>query len=133
MRRHIRELEALWDAYEQVARRHRLSPRTVSALVDAARAWRLRRSLYVTITKATGDEDISDAVATSDLAAIVRAGLLNPVGEKRGRYYAPTEELTNPWQRIRTRRPPADADDSYEITQVGFAGLGRVAPLTRTP
>ena len=70
-----------------------------------ARGWRLRRSLYVTTTKATAGEDISDAVATNDLAAMTRAGLLHPVGEKRGRYYAPTEELTNPWQRIRSRRP----------------------------
>ena len=65
--RRIRELEALWDGCEQITRRHRLSPRTVGALVDAARGWRLRRSLYVSITKATAGEDISDAVATSDL------------------------------------------------------------------
>lgn len=82
--RRIRELEALWDACEQIARRHRLAPRTVGALVDAARGWRLRRSLYMAITKATAGETISDAAATSDPAAIVRAGLLNPVGEKRG-------------------------------------------------
>ena len=71
--RRIRELEALWDACEQLARRHRPAPRTVGALVDAARGWRLRRSLYVAITKATADEAISDAAATSNLAAMVRA------------------------------------------------------------
>ena len=80
----IRELEALWDACEQVARRHRLAPRIVGALVDAARGWRLRRSLYVAIIKATAGEAIGDAVATSDLAAMERAGLPNPVGGKRG-------------------------------------------------
>ena len=105
MLRRIRELEALWDACEQITRRHRLAFRTVGALVDAARGWRLRRSLYVAITKATAGEDISDAVATSDLAAMVRAGLLHPVGQKRGRSYAPTEELTNLRQGIRSRRP----------------------------
>ena len=119
MLRRIIELEALWDACEQLARRHRLAPRTVGALVDAARGWRLRRSLYVAITKATAGEAISDAVATSDLAAMVRAGLLNPVGEKRGRFYAPTKELTNPWQGIRSQRPPADGDDPYEIGRAG--------------
>ena len=94
--RRIRELEALWDACEQIARRHRLSPRAVGALVDAARGWRLRRSLYVTVTKATAGEDISDAVATRDLAAMVRAGLLHPVGEKRGRYYSPHRRTDEP-------------------------------------
>ena len=119
--RRIRELEALWDACEQITRRHRLAPRTVGALVDAARGWRLRRSLYVTITKATADEEISDAVATSDLAAMVRAGLLKPVGEKRGRYYVPTDELTNLCQGTRSRRPTAGADDPYEIARAGIA------------
>ncbi len=127
--RRIRELEALWDACEQIAQRHRLPPRAVGALVDAARGWRLRRSLYVTITKATAGEDISGAVATSDLAAMVRARLLHPVGEKRGRYYAPTEELTNPQQRIRSRRPPADADDPYETARGGFSAEQRLPGL----
>lgn len=129
MLRRIEELEELWDACEQIARRHRLSPRAVGALVDAARGWRLRRSLYVSTTKATAGEDISDAVATSDLAAMVRAGLLNPVGEKRGRYYAPTEELTNPWEGIRSQRPPADADDPYEIVRGGFPAEQRLPGL----
>ncbi len=127
--RRIRELEALWDACEQIAQRHRLAPRTVGALVDAARGWRLRRSLYVTITKATAGEAISDAVATSDLAAMVRAGLLNPVGEKRGRFYAPTEELTYPWQGIRSGRPPVDAEDPYEIARAGVPAEPRLPGL----
>ena len=127
--RRIRELEALWDACEQITRRHRLASRTVGALVDAARGWRLRRSLYVSITKATAGEDISDAVATSDLAAMVRAGLLHPVGQKRGRYYAPTEELTNLRQGIRSRRPPAGADDPYEIARAGFSAEPRLPGL----
>jgi len=124
--RRIRELEALWDTCEQIAQRHRLSPRAVGALVDAARGWRLRRSLYVTTTKATAGEDISDAVATNDLAAMTRAGLLNPVGEKRGRYYAPTEELTNPWQRIRSRRP-IRRDSSASWRRISCAKSGSAA------
>ena len=127
--RRIRELEALWDACEQITRRHRLASRTVGALVDAARGWRLRRSLYVSITKATAGEDISDAVATSDLAAMVRAGLLHPVGQKRGRSYAPTEELTNLRQGIRSRRRPAGADDPYEIARAGPSAEPRLPGL----
>ena len=127
--RRITELEALWDACEQIARRHRLAPRTVGALVDAARGWRLRRSLYVSITKATASEDISDAVATSDLAAMVRAGLLRPVGEKRGRFYVPTAELMDLWQGIRSRRPPAGPDDPYEIARAGFPAEPRLPGL----
>ena len=127
--RRIREIEALWDACEQIARRHRLAPRTVGAVVDAARGWHLRRSLYVSITKATAGEEISDSVATSDLAAMVRAGLLHPVGEKRGRFYQPSAELTALRQGIRRQRPPADADDPYQIARPGSPAEPRLPGL----
>ena len=81
LRRRIRELEALWDRCEQLATRHRLPGRTVAALVDAAQGWRLRRSLYLTITEASIGEKVSPAVATRDLTAMARAGLLHPRGE----------------------------------------------------
>ena len=127
--RRITELEALWDACEQVARHHRLAPRTVGALVDASRGWRLRRSLYVSIIKATAGDDISDAVATSDLAALVSAGLLRPVGEKRGRYYDPTAALRDLWQGIHDRRRPPDADDPYKLAHAGALAEPRLPGL----
>ena len=88
MLRRIRELEALWDACEQITRQHRLAFRTVGALVDAARGWRLRRSLYVSITKATAGEDISDAVATSDWRRWYEPGCCTLSGRSEG---APTD------------------------------------------
>ena len=115
LRRRIRELEALWDRCEQLATRHRLSGRTVAALVDAAQGWRLRRSLYLTITEASIGEKVSPAVATRDLTAMARAGLLHPRGERRGRYYVGTPLLRMVWQEIRKARPPRGYDDPYQL------------------
>ncbi len=122
--RRIEETEALWDRCDQLARRHRLPDRTVGALCDAARGWRLRRSLYIKTVKSSAGEEITDATATRDLSAMAKAGLLDPVGEKRGRYYQPTPELTQAWRAIREGRQSRPTDDPYQLVQPQLPGLG---------
>jgi len=123
--RRVRETEALWDACEQLTRRHRLPPRTVDALCDAARGRRLRRSLYLSLTVAGSGEPITEATATRNLRALVAAGLLDPQGEKRGRLYGPTPELRQAWLDIRAQRPPRPTDDPYaEAGQRVLPGIG---------
>lgn len=114
--RRIDEAEVLWDRCERLAQQRGLAPRTVAALVDAARGWQLRRSLYVKTVRAASGEEVTDATATRDLAAIARAGLLTPVGEKRGRSYQPTAELTAIWQAIRQDRTQVETTDPYATT-----------------
>jgi Fic family protein len=124
--RRIRETEALWDSCEQLASKERLPDRCVGALCDAARGWRLRRSLYVkTIQSGTG-ETISEQTATRDLAGMAKAGLLAPSGEKRGRQYRATEKLSEAWRRIRAERPSRGEEDPYASfgsTQDSLPGL----------
>ena len=112
--RRIQEAEALWDRCEQAAARHNLHDRVVGAMCDAARGWRLRRSLYVKITVSASGDKVSDAMATRDLAAMAIAGLLNPVGQKRGRYYEPTPALREVWAEIRTSRTTKPIADPYQ-------------------
>ncbi len=122
--RRIRETEELWDRCEQLAGRHRLPPRCVGALCDAARGWRLRRSLYIKVTKSTLGEDLTDATATRDLRALAEAGLVEAQGEKRGRVYVPTKDLRQVWDAIRTRRPEPTDDSPYPTgTQPSPPGL----------
>jgi Fic family protein len=122
--RRIQEAEALWDRCEQAASRHGLPDRVVGAMCDAARGWRLRRSLYVKITRSASGDEISDAMATRDLAAMASAGLLEPVGQKRGRYYEPTAELRDVWAEIRTSRTTRQIADPYEhVRQPKLPGL----------
>jgi Fic family protein len=121
--RRIDETEALWDRCEQLAREHRLPDRCVGALCDASRGWRFRRSLYIkTVLSSTGTS-ITDETATRDLRAMARAGLIDPLGERRGRIYQPSETLRAVWREIRGQRRVRGADDPYEMTQPALPGL----------
>lgn len=123
--RRIEETEALWDRCEQLAHRHKLPNRCTGALCDAARGWRLRRSLYVKTVLSAAGETISDAVGTRDLRAMADAGLLHPVGEKRGRYYRATDELRAAWLGIRGDRSQRGAEDPYALIQPSLPGFER--------
>ncbi|MDQ2729418.1 MAG: Fic family protein [Actinomycetota bacterium] len=111
--RRIRETEALWDRCDQLATTHHLPDRCIGALCDAARGWRLRRSLYVKVILSTSGEEITDATATRDLRAMAEAGLLEPHGEKRARHYTPTPALRRAWDTIRALRPATTIESPY--------------------
>jgi Fic family protein len=100
--RRIHETEALWDRCEQLALAARVPNRCVPILCDAARGWRVRRSLYVKVVRSATGIDVSEVMATRDLRKLVDAGLLEPFGEKRARYYQPTAALRAAWEEIRS-------------------------------
>ncbi len=112
--RRAHETEALWDGCEQLVAARGLPPRSVSALCDAARGRSLRRSLYVTLVQAGTGERISEVVATRDLRALVGAGVLRALGERRGRAYEAGPNLRAVWQAIRSQRRPESGVDPYE-------------------
>ena len=116
LRRRIDRTAALWDRCEQAAARGRLPDRTIDALMHSAQGWPLNRSWYITIVKSTSGDHISEAMATRDLAAMVRAGLIEPVGEKRGRHYLPSESLRALERAIRDMQPARPAIDPYRAS-----------------
>lgn len=126
--RRSEEAEALWDRCDQLARQFRLPDRCVGALCDASRGWRFRRSLYIKTVQSSVGDSISDDTATRDLRALTTAGLLDPVGEKRGRHYQPSDQLREVWASIRNLRPARGEDDPYEVVkgraQPPLPGLG---------
>ena len=113
VRRRIDLFEARWDRCEQIVARSRLPGRVIDALMHSAQGWSLKRSLYMRIVRSATGEEISDAMATRDLAAMAAAGLLEPVGEKRGRHYRPSESLRALEQEIRAMQPARPAIDPY--------------------
>ena len=113
VRRRIDRFEARWDRCEQAAARSRLPDRTIDALMHSAQGWPLSRSRYMSVVRSASGEPISDAMATRDLAAMVAAGLLEPVGEKRGRHYLPSASLQAMEQEIRDSQPARRAMDPY--------------------
>lgn len=82
--RRTREIQKLWDELEVLVKRLRLPERSVAALADAALGYRVRNPTY------RNAASVSEIVAGNDLRALVNAGLLQPEGEKRGRFYLAT-------------------------------------------
>jgi hypothetical protein len=85
--RRSQEAGRLWSELEAEIHRRGLLERMILALHDAAFGYRVRNTIY---RKAA---EVSDAVASRDLAQLVTAGLLVAKGEKRGRFYMAGEWL----------------------------------------
>jgi Fic family protein len=79
--RRIREIQKISDELEDIVRRLGLPERSVLALTDAALGYKVRNPTYRSAS------DVTDTVAGRDLRALAKAGLLEPKGEKRGRFY----------------------------------------------
>ncbi|MFI5382565.1 MAG: Fic family protein [Tepidisphaerales bacterium] len=100
--KNTREQEQIWTALEGLASADRLPERMLPALFDATMHWGLSNATYRRAA------EVSDAVATRDLNVLVKKGLLEPVGEKRGRTYLSGRKLTEIEDRF--LRPPDHAD-----------------------
>ena len=111
--RRIEETELLWGECEVMAIGAGLPDRVVGGLCDAARGRRLQRSLYRRVTALSTAQEISDPVATRDLAAMTQAGLLEPHGQARSRSYMATSRLRGVWRNIRARRSESPIGDPY--------------------
>ena len=111
--RRIEEIEELARLCGALVDEHRLAERTTGGLMEVAFGFRLRNSSYRAVTQASAGDEISELTASRDLKSMVDAGLLTPVGERRGRYYVASEEVRNLYQRVRANRPPNRDFDPY--------------------
>ena len=107
LRRRVRNWERTWDSLERAAGQQHLPDRVIPALFNAASGARLRNPTY------RGLADVSEYTAGRDLKALVDAGFLRPVGEKRGRYYVASESLGAIRQGAQAPRTPLD--DPFEL------------------
>ncbi|HEX9697786.1 MAG TPA: Fic family protein [Actinomycetota bacterium] len=98
----ISQTEHAWNLLESLAKQQRLPERVVSALYLATVGFRVRNAMYRI------DADVSDLVATKDLAALVDRGLLEPRGERRGRFYVAAAPLIEIRSEIDSRRKPIE-------------------------
>lgn len=85
--RRVRQAERLWALLEAEARRLGIPDRAVLALFDAAQRFRVSNRVY------REHADLSEHAGGRDLRRMADAGLLEPRGEKRGRYYVATPRL----------------------------------------
>jgi Fic family protein len=100
-----RELQRMCDAIDEVIAHAKLPPRTFFALADTTQGLRLVNSRYRHVA------EISQNLASRDLANLCQMGLLESHGEKRGRFYtaaAPLKDI-----RTRTREPRLPIPDPF--------------------
>lgn len=111
--RRVRESEQMWGEIEALLAGHKLPDRAMAALYDATIGLRVRNSGYRAVLKGW-DEAISNQVATSDLGAMVRAGLLVPQGKKRGTFYVAGGGLVEIRKRLVKGRQQVDTSGLFD-------------------
>jgi Fic family protein len=113
--RRIEEIERLYGQCLELAADHRLPDRCAAGLAEVALGLRLRRNSYRHVIEASAGEAISELTASRDLQAMVKAGLLTPRGETRGRYYVGSPSMLKVRDDIRAGRPPRDEYDPFVV------------------
>jgi Fic family protein len=118
--RRVKETAKLWSELETELARRKLDDRMISVLYDAAIGIRVRSARYRAVA------EISNQVATRDLRTLVREGLLEPKGEKRGRSYVASPALKELWKKTREPRPPFQ--DPFDVES---APVVKASPVAR--
>ena len=104
--RRLAEFERVYAELAELIRKKNLPERMAMALVEAAFGLRVRNSSY----RAT--VEVSNNLASRDLKHLVDSGLLVPEGEKRGRDYVASHDVTA----IRNAfRIPKGNDDPFGV------------------
>lgn len=117
MLRRRREAEELWNGCLALTEASGLPERCATGLMDVAYGLRIRRGSYRTaVETGTGDE-ISLQTATRDLQAMADLGLLQPIGERRNRYYLSGPEPTELRKQVRARRRSEADEDPFELVR----------------
>jgi len=119
--RRMRQIQRIWDRLEREIVRRDLPERSIFALADAAMGLRVKNASYRTVAEVTAQ------TASRDLVKLVDQDLLEPRGEKRGRFYVGSEWV----QRLRAEaaEPKLIADPFDEVREEemllpGFDGGG---------
>jgi Fic family protein len=112
MVRRISESERVWSDLERLVAGRRLPERTIMALFDATIGLRVRNATYRSYFADSPDE-ITDATASRDLRLLVEADLIEPRGQKRGRFYVARPELVRIRDAVSRQRDRRDDSDPF--------------------
>lgn len=102
--RRTREFERIYMELASIVESRGLPERMAMALLQAAFGGRVRNSSYRV------SAEISNNLASRDLGELVRAGMLVPEGERRGRFYRPSSTVAHLRNRLRL---PKVVDDPF--------------------
>jgi Fic family protein len=102
-----RAMSRAFEAIDKIIRAQGLLERMAISLVDATFGFKIRAGQY------QKDNEVSDVVASRDLRKLCDLGLLQPVGEKRGRFYIAGTPLQEIYKMARA--DDVRAADPYEL------------------
>jgi hypothetical protein len=105
--RRLGESGRMWTQVEELRIARRLPERTMAALFDAVLGLRVRNASYRAQLRGW-NEEISNQTATTDLRAMVNAGLLRARGRNRGAFYEADDQLVHIRTGARAARRPID-------------------------
>lgn len=100
------EYSRLFDRIEDLIKKSGLPERSAIPVFDAALGWPITSPRYRT------DAEVGEYMASRDLKSLCEAGLFEPIGEKRGRYYRRTNVLEKLRNAVRTKKP---VENPYEV------------------
>ena len=100
--RRAQEAERRWDVVSQEVSRRGLPERATAGVFNAAMGFRLRNATYREAAA------VSDSVAGRDLKALAESGLIQALGERRGRSYVASPALRTLEESIRQPRVPIE-------------------------
>jgi len=112
--RRAREQSRMWEELERIAQREVLPDRCILALMDAAMGFRVRNATY------RAAAEISSNLASRDLKMLADVRLLQPIGDRRGRWYV----ASDPIRAIRERARELHVSvDPFQIEQTTLPGI----------
>jgi Fic family protein len=109
--RRLEQAESLWMLLDDQRKKRGLPERTMNALMKAGYGLKVRNPSY------RQESEISVQVAKIDLKSLVLSGLLEPKGERRGRYYIASTLLLSLRQQSRIK---ADVTDPFEELSISI-------------
>lgn len=115
MVRRAEEAEQRWAVLEEEAQRMHLPERMIAPLFNASMGFRLRNAVYREVA------EVNENTAGRDLKTLVRVGLLDARGERRGRFYVATARLRTMNESI--RQAPRAIEDPFDLPVEPTLGL----------
>lgn len=96
------QIGRVWEEVARITDQHKLHERMQLPLMDAAFGYKVRNQRHRT------ENSISEVVASRDLKQLCDLDLLEPVGEKRGRYYVAGKVIAELRQKFADRSKAAN-------------------------
>lgn len=111
VKRRAERWSRLFALIEEEVRKRNLHERSTVALAEAAYGFQIRNATY------RKSAEVTDALASKDLKELVDAGMLEPHGERRGRYYTAGPAIAGLEEKV--PRPARPGDPFEEVASEG--------------